>query len=138
MSEPVTEALLTDCRVLDCAGELGALCGRILGDLGADVIKIEPPGGDPARHLGPFVDGVAHPDRSLRFWAANANKRSAVLDLDTTDGAELLRRLAERAHMVVDCEAPGVMARRGLDHAALAGRNPGIITVYPIELPLQH
>jgi crotonobetainyl-CoA:carnitine CoA-transferase CaiB-like acyl-CoA transferase len=129
MSEPPTETLLTDCRVLDCAGELGALCGRILGDLGADVIKIEPPGGDPARHLGPFVDGIAHPDRSLRFWAANANKRSAVLDLDTRDGAERLRGLAAGAHIVVDSEAPGVMARRGLDHAALAERNPGIITV---------
>src|SRR5258708_2142164 len=123
------ETLLEDCRVLDCAGELGALCGRILGDLGADVIKVEPPGGEATRQLGPFVDGIRHPDRSLRFWAANANKRGIVLDLDAPEDRDRLLALAEDAHIVVDSEPPGEMARRGLDHESLARHNPGIITV---------
>jgi len=124
-----TDTLLTECRVLDCAGELGALCGRILGDLGADVVKVEPPGGDPARLLPPFVDGVPHADRSLRFWAFNQNKRSCVLDLDTEVGRDSFLRLVETAHIVVETESPGTMAGRGLGHEACAGRNPGIITV---------
>jgi crotonobetainyl-CoA:carnitine CoA-transferase CaiB-like acyl-CoA transferase len=123
------QTLLDDCLVLDCAGELGALCGRILGDLGADVIKVEPVGGDPARQLPPFVDGVPHIDRSLRFWAFNQNKRSCVIDLDSDDGCRALLRLAETAHIVVDTEPPERMAARGLGHADLAQRNPGIITV---------
>ena len=123
------DTLLDDCRVLDCTGELGALCGRILGDLGADVVKVEPPGGDPARALPPFVDGVPHPDRSLRFWAFNQNKRSCVLDLDTPAGREAFLRLAATAHIVVDSHPPGTMAGRGLGHAQLAAVHPGIITV---------
>jgi benzylsuccinate CoA-transferase BbsE subunit len=125
----VPERLLDDCRVLDCAGELGALCGRILGDLGADVVKIEPLGGDPARALPPFVDAVPHPDRSLRFWAFNQNKRSCVLDLDDATGRGAFLALAARAHIVVETEQPGVMTARGLGHENLAARNPGIITV---------
>lgn len=123
------DTLLGRCRVLDCAGELGALCGRILGDLGADVVKVEPPGGDPARRLPPFVDGIPHLDRSLRFWAFNQNKRSVVLDLDTPPGREALLRLVETAHVLVETETPGVMAARGLDYAACASVNPGLIYV---------
>src|SRR5689334_10527279 len=120
MPELVAETLLDDCRVLDCTGELGALCGRILRDLGADVVKVEPPGGDPARSLPPFVDGVPHPDRSLRFWAFNQNKRSCILDLDSAAGRERFLRLCARTHIVVDSEPPGTMVARGRGHAQLA------------------
>ncbi len=65
--------MLSPYRVLDLTTERGLLCGQILGDLGADVIKIEPPGGSPARHLGPFYGDDPHPDRSLFWWAYNRN-----------------------------------------------------------------
>ena len=74
--------LLSPYRVLDLTNERGLLCGQMLGDLGADVVQIEPPGGSAARGIGPFVDDVPHPDRSLFWWAYNRNKRSVTLDLD--------------------------------------------------------
>ena len=73
-------------RVLDLTERFGALCGRILGDLGAQVIKVERPGGDPARRLPPFADGLPGPDTGLSWWASNYNKQSAVLDLAPTTG----------------------------------------------------
>ena len=97
--------------------------------LGADVVKVEPPGGDPARQLPPFADGVPHGDRSLRFWAFNQNKRSCVLDLDSVDGRDTFLRLVDSAHIIVETEAPGVMAARGIGHGDCAARNPGVITV---------
>ena len=80
-------------RVLELADQRGSLCGRLLADMGADVIKVEPPGGDPARRIGPFLDDRPHPDRSLFFWFYNLNKRAMVLDYNSSAGAELLLRL---------------------------------------------
>ena len=68
-------------RVLDLTGEMGAYCTKLLADLGADVIKIEPPGGDPARNMAPFVGDEPGPDRSLNFLYQNTSKRSITLDL---------------------------------------------------------
>jgi len=72
--------MLSPYRVLDLTTERGLLCGQILGDLGADVIKIEPPGGAPARWLAPFYHDEPHPDRSLYWWANNRNKRGITLN----------------------------------------------------------
>lgn len=69
--------MLSHCWGLDLTTERGLLCGQILGDLGADVIKIEPPGGSPARHQGPFYHDDPHPDRLLLWWAYNRNRYSA-------------------------------------------------------------
>src|SRR5262252_5272265 len=80
---------LTGLRVLDLTDYRAQLCGRLLADLGADVIKIEPPGGDSARRIGPFVDDTPHPDRSLFFWFYNLNKRSLTLDLTSSKGIEV-------------------------------------------------
>ena len=77
--------MLSPYRVLDLTTERGMLCGQ-LGDLGADVIIIEPPGGPPARRLGPFYRDAPHPDRSLFWWACNRNKRSITLDITSSDG----------------------------------------------------
>ena len=65
---------LTGLRILDLSNHRGQLCGRLLADMGADVLKVEPPGGDAARTIGPFVDDLAHRDRSLFFWFYNLNK----------------------------------------------------------------
>lgn len=114
-------------RVLDLADGWGAHCGRILADLGADVVKVEPPSGDPARGRPPFLDGVPGPDRSLWWIALNANKRGITLDLASPRGRELFTRLAARADVVVEAFPPGYLDRRGLGYAALRGANPTLV-----------
>src|ERR1700745_961775 len=89
--------VLSPYRVLDLTTERGLLCGQILGDLGADVIKIEPPGGSPARRLAPFYEDTAAPNRSIYWWAYNRNKRSITLNLDAVEGRELLYQLIARS-----------------------------------------
>ena len=84
---------LAGLRVLELADEKGQFCGKLLGDLGADVVKIEPPGGEPCRHVGPFLDDIPHPERSLSFWYYNTSKRGVTLNLETEDGRGLFRRL---------------------------------------------
>jgi len=114
-------------RVIDLTNQRGLLCGQILADLGADVIQIEPPGGSPARRLGPFAGDVVDPERSLFWWAYARNKRGVTLD--PTRGRDLLHRLVRTADFVVDAEAPGTLAALGLDHDTLAALNPRIVTV---------
>ena len=84
--------------------------GKLLADLGADVIVVEPPGGTPAAPTGPFVDDVEDPERSLWWWHYNTSKRGVVLDLDTDAGAEHFRRLAAEADIVLEGEPPGALA----------------------------
>src|SRR2546426_12731736 len=81
---------LVHLRVVDLTDLRGAFAGRLLADLGADVVKVEPPRGDPGRLVPPFAGGVAAPDRSLPFLYRNANKRGAVLDLHDADGCPRL------------------------------------------------
>src|SRR5579875_3927974 len=99
----------------------------MLADMGADVIKIEPPQGDPTRRLGPFAGNQPHPDRSLKFWFYNLNKRSVTLDYAHTRGAELLLQLAESADVVIESFDPGYLDRLGLSWDALHERNPALI-----------
>ena len=80
------EFFLSPYRVLDLTDSKGYMCGKILGGLGADVIKIEPPGGDQGRNLGPFYQDIPHPERSLFWYAFNVNKRGITLNLETEDG----------------------------------------------------
>jgi benzylsuccinate CoA-transferase BbsE subunit len=128
--------LLTGLRVLDLADGSGSLCGRILADLGADVIKVEPPGGDPARQEPPFAGDVPEPDRSLSWFAANINKRGITLDRATETGCELFRRLVETADVVIETPLDG----HGLDYVALSSANPRLIlatlTPYGLAGPL--
>src|SRR6266540_3594323 len=100
---------LDDVRVLDLTTPLGAYCTKLLADLGAEVIRIEPPAGDPGRAVGPFVGDEPHPERGLPFLFLNSNKRSVTLDLETADGQALFRRLAARADIVVESFAPGYL-----------------------------
>src|SRR5215813_11520314 len=98
--------MLSPYRVLDLTTERGLLCGQILGDLGADVIKVEPPGGSPARYLGPFSHDQPHPDRSLYWWAYNRNKRSITLDITTPEGKAILQRLVASSHFLIESDMP--------------------------------
>ena len=118
---------LSGLRVLDLTDHRAQLCARLLADMGADVIKVEHPGGDPARRIGPFVDGLPHPDRSLFFWFYNLNKRSMSLDLVHRRGAGILRALARSADVVVESFAPGILAKLGLGWDELHRENPALV-----------
>jgi crotonobetainyl-CoA:carnitine CoA-transferase CaiB-like acyl-CoA transferase len=113
-----------DIRVLDLATNIaGPFAAMILGDLGADVIKIErPPGGDDTRSLPPQYDGEA-----TVFLAVNRNKRSLLLDIKTPEGREALMRLVETADIVIESFPPGLADKLGLDYAAFKMRNPKLI-----------
>ncbi|MEE9199389.1 MAG: CoA transferase [Dehalococcoidia bacterium] len=119
--------LLGPHRVLDLTLQDGFLCGKILADLGADVVKVEPPGGDPGRNVGPFYHDTPHPERSLYWWAFNTNKRSITLNLETSDGREIFKRLASRADFLVESFAPGYLDGLGLGYDALSRVSPRLI-----------
>ena len=121
--------MLAPYRVLDLTTERGHFAGRLLADLGADVIKVEPPDGDPARHRGPFADDVRGPDRSLRWLAWNTNKRSVTIDLSDPAGQDRFLQLAQSADFVLESFAPGHMDDLGLGYEALSEANPRLILV---------
>jgi crotonobetainyl-CoA:carnitine CoA-transferase CaiB-like acyl-CoA transferase len=114
-------------RVLDLADEKALPCAKLLADMGADVIKVEPPQGDATRRRPPFAGDIVHPERSLYFLHHNANKRGITLNLEVEEGQALFRRLAASADIVVETFRPGAMAGWGLGYEALAKVNPGIV-----------
>ncbi len=121
-------AALDDIRVLDISqGIAGPLCAKLLGDFGADVIKVEPTGGEIGRRMPPFAGGDPHPEKSLFFLLVNLNKRGVTVDLDTPDGAATFRKLARRADVIIESFPPGYLASIGLDHASLERDNPGLV-----------
>jgi crotonobetainyl-CoA:carnitine CoA-transferase CaiB-like acyl-CoA transferase len=113
-------------RVLDVAEPLGAFVSRILGDLGADVIKVEPPGGDPGRDLYPFIAQDAE-RLSLSFVHANVNKRSIIHDLEQPEDLEQFRLLAEQADVVVSTQGIATWAARGIDLERLSVFYPRLV-----------
>jgi crotonobetainyl-CoA:carnitine CoA-transferase CaiB-like acyl-CoA transferase len=119
--------MLSPYRVLDLTDERGFLAGKILGELGADVVKVEPPGGDPARRLPPFLHGEPGGERSLRWLAMNTSKRGIVVDLETEPGRRRLLQLAAEADVLVESAAPGTMEALGVGWEALHERNPGLV-----------
>ena len=121
--------MLSPYRVLDLTTERGLLCGQMLGDLGADVIKIEPPGGSPARRLAPFFEDQPDLNRSIYWWAYNRNKRSITLNLETDEGRDILYRLAAGARFLIESQNPGYLGERQLGYADLARRNRELIYV---------
>jgi len=110
-------------RVVDLSQVMaGPYCTMLLGDFGADVIKVEPPGGDSTRQMAGAMDG-----ESPSFWAVNRNKRGIVVDLKAKEGAEIIRALAVRADVFVENFRPGTLRQYGLDYAALRDEHPGLI-----------
>lgn len=116
-------------RVLDLCEGKGHLCGKIFGDLGADVIQIEKPGGDPARKTGPFYKDIPDPEKSLWWFAFNMHKRGITLDIETEAGKETFKRLVRDADFVIESFEPGYMDRLGLGYDALEKINPRTILV---------
>jgi len=119
--------MLDGVRVLDLAREPGFFAGKLLGDLGADVVKIEPPRGDAARRRPPFWGDTEDPERSLVWLALNTSKRGITLDLERPRGRELFVDLAARADVVIETEPPSAKEARGLGWAALTARNPRLV-----------
>ena len=114
-------------RVLELVDEKGQWCGKLIADMGADVIKIEPPGGDATRSVGPFYQDVPHRERSVSFWHYNTSKRGITLSLETEDGRRLFRQMAEKADVILETFRPGYMESLGLGYEDLKRDNPRLI-----------
>src|SRR5881396_1287979 len=112
-------SLLAPHRILDLTGPLGFLAGKIFGDLGADVIKLEPPGGEPSRRLPPFLENGNGSPQSLCWLAHNANKRGITLNLQSERGRELFLRLALEADFIIESFPPGTLEHLALDYEDL-------------------
>ena len=113
--------------MLELADEKGQWCGKLMADLGADVVKIEPPGGTAARRVGPFMEDLPHLERSVYFWHYNTSKRGVTLNLDTEDGRAVFRRLAATADVVLETMAPGYLPSMGLGYDDLSAANPRLV-----------
>ncbi len=116
-------------RVVELASEHGALAGKILADLGAEVIVVEPPGGHASRRFGPFLDDVPGAERSLWWWYYNTGKLGVALDLHDTSGSDLLRSLIAASDIVLEGEPPGQLAELGLDFESFEPERPELVWV---------
>ena len=122
------DGLLPGVRVLDVGqGISGPYCAKILAQMGAEVIKVEPPEGDSARRTGPFPGDSPHPEKSGLFLATNANKQGITLDLSSSDGAAAFRKLAAGADIVIENPPPDALEGHGLGYESLKNANPGLV-----------
>ena len=118
---------LSDLKVLDLAGPIGVYCANLMADLGADVVRIEPPKGDSMREIGPFFDDDPNPEKSLYWWHFNTSKRGVTLDLEQPEGQEIFRRLVKWADIGVESFPPGYLHSLGLDFDSLHSINSEFI-----------
>ena len=118
---------LSGLLVLELADEKGQFCGKMMADLGANVIKVEPPGGQNTRRIGPFLDDIPHPERSLYFWHYNTSKHSVTLNLETADGKAIFGMMAGIADVIIESYAPDYLTSRGLGYDTLSRTIPGLI-----------
>ncbi|MBA4180950.1 MAG: hypothetical protein C0506_10215 [Anaerolinea sp.] len=124
----MADRALDGLRVIEFTDELGSYCGRLLADLGAEVVKVEPPGGGRERRTPPFYRAVPPgPDTSLAFWVHNTSKKSVVLDLETGEGRAAARALALRGDVVLEDNPVGWMAARGLGFESLRAEKPSLV-----------
>ncbi len=121
--------LLSPYRVLDLTNDLGFLAGKIFGDLGAEVIKVEPPTGDFSRQRPPLLNKESSSRQSLYWQAYNSNKQGITLDLSQGKGRELFLRLAKTVDFVIESFRPGQLREWDLDYETLRRENPGLILV---------
>jgi crotonobetainyl-CoA:carnitine CoA-transferase CaiB-like acyl-CoA transferase len=118
---------LSGYRVLDLSGPLGLHCTKLLADMGADVIKVEPPCGDEARRRPPFKDDSPHPEKSLYFLHFNTNKRGITLDVSKPDGRDIFLELARKADVIVESYRPAYRDELRLGYPDLSAVNPRLI-----------
>jgi len=126
-SDDAGTSVLTGIRVIELSHERSCFAAKLLADMGADVITVEPPNGSLMRRYEPFVGDVPDPEHSLYWWHYNTSKRGMTLDLERQRGRELFIELAASADFVIEAEDPGRMAALGLDYPDLARQNSGLI-----------
>ena len=119
--------MLDGVRVVEIADERAEYTGLLMAGLGADVIKIEPPGGNATRRIGPFLDDQPGPDRSLFFWHYNRNKKSVTLDLQSKTGQDQLLKLLDGADILLDSSCGALNTALGLSRDALGRKYPKLI-----------
>lgn len=124
---PGAPAALDGIRVLDVGGAMTNYAGKLFAELGADVVLVEPLEGGQLRRQPPFADDADDPERSLAFFYRNTSKRSIAVDLDHPEGAEVLRRMAARADLLIEDAQPGLMATRGLSADRLIEARPQLV-----------
>ena len=122
-----SDTALGDLRVLDLAGPVGLYCTKQLADLGADVIKIEPPCGDPTRAIGPFYHNKVDPEKSLYWYHFNTNKKGITLNIESPEGKKIFKKLVKGTDIVVETFQPGYLDSLGLGYSTLKRINPGLI-----------
>jgi crotonobetainyl-CoA:carnitine CoA-transferase CaiB-like acyl-CoA transferase len=121
--------MLEGYRALDLSDEKGFLCGKILAELGVDVIKVEKPGGDAARSIGPFWHDQADPETSLYWFSYNSSKRGVTLDLEKAEGKRVFAELVKTADYIIESFAPGELERLGFGYTELCRIKKDIILV---------
>jgi len=126
-TNPGRPGALSGVRVVELTDEQGEYCGLTLAGLGADVVKIEPPGGSPTRRIGPFYEDKADPERSLFFWQYNRGKKSVELDLKKAEDLERFQSLLASADIFLESTPKGELDALGLGSAALRERHPTLI-----------
>ena len=124
---PAEGVLLPPYRVLDLTGPEGVFCGKLLADYGAEVIKVEPPTGDVTRQRPPFISDVPGIERSSYFLFYNTNKKSVTIDLETSEGQVVFKKLAASADVLIESFPVNYMQSLGLDYDSLRQVNPGLI-----------
>ncbi len=112
---------------LDLTDEKGFLCGKILADLGVEVIKVERPGGDYSRHIGPYFKDIHDPQKSLYWFAYNSNKKGVTLNIENAEGKRLFKRLCAESDFIIESFAPGYLDALGLGYSELCRLKPDII-----------
>jgi crotonobetainyl-CoA:carnitine CoA-transferase CaiB-like acyl-CoA transferase len=127
--DPEGTFFLEGVRVVEVADELGEYCGRLLAGFGADVVKVEPVGGEATRRVGPYYNDVADTEHSLHFWHYNLGKRSVVIDLDDAESRQEFLSLCDSADVVIDTRHREYLTQRGVGGDVLCDRNPGLVYV---------
>lgn len=121
--------MLSPLRVIDLADDRGIFCGRVLADLGAEVIKVEAPDGDPSRQVGPFDANAKPPENSLYWRLYAANKKSVCLDIEAKADRQILAQLVRSADFLIESFQPGYLESIGLGYEKLRRTNSGLIYV---------
>ncbi len=129
--QPTTrQGALANLKVIEFGQMVSApYCAKLFSDYGADVIKVEPPQGDAARHSGPFPGDIPHPEKSGLYFINNTNKRSVTCDVRNAEGRQLFLRLLAWADVLIENNLPQQMRAWGLDYATLKASNPNLVVI---------
>jgi len=121
------ESALSGIRVLDLSNETGVYCGKLLADMGADVIRVEHPEGDPIRMIPPFLNNKKTPDKGLYYLYTNTSKRGITLNIEEDEGHKLFKLLIQKADMVIETHQPGYLDAFGIGYRDLRANKKSII-----------